>query len=196
MSVVAPEPGRTERIATVGVSIAIPEPWGAEVQRARRAYGDPLAEVVATHVTLRGPTPVPILDLPSIERHLEDVAAGFRSFRIALAGTGSFRPVSQVAFLRVTRGAVECDELSRGVCAGPLGGDQTFPYRPHVTLAHDVPPDQLDAAERDFANYSAEFAVDGFVLSVLVAGEPWRVLRGFDLAERLGPAADAGARPG
>lgn len=191
MSEVVPEPGRSGQFATIGVVIGVPEPWGGQVQRARRAYGDPLADVVATHVTLLGPTEVPTPDLSSVERHLGDVAAGLGPFRMALAGTGSFRPVSQVAFLRLTRGAAECTALARRVRSGPLGRELAFPYHPHVTLAHDVAPDQLDAAESDFADYTAEFVVDGFTLSVLAPGEPWRVLRGFDLAGREDPGANA-----
>ena len=109
MTAVAPEPDATRRIVTIGVSIAVPDPWGGEVQRARRAYGDPLADVVATHVTLLGPTPVKVSELDSVGRHLADVAADFAPFRIRLAGTGSFRPVTQVAYLRAARGSLPHD---------------------------------------------------------------------------------------
>ncbi len=39
-------------MSTIGVAIAVPEPWAGELQRYRASFGDPLAEAIPTHITL------------------------------------------------------------------------------------------------------------------------------------------------
>ena len=51
---------------TIGVAIAIPEPYGGELQRVRESYGDPLARSIPTHITLLPPTEVQADDLDRI----------------------------------------------------------------------------------------------------------------------------------
>ena len=41
---------------TVGVSIAVPEPYFSQLREMRRAAGDPQADAVPPHVTLMPPT--------------------------------------------------------------------------------------------------------------------------------------------
>ncbi|WP_432985634.1 2'-5' RNA ligase family protein [Dactylosporangium sp. CA-233914] len=152
---------------TIGVAIDIPQPWGGELTTARLAAGDPVAEHVPAHVTLLGPTEVDAAALPEIDRHLCDVARAHRAFTVQLRGTGTFRPVTQVVFVAVAAGISECEQLHEAVlAAGALGGQVAarFPYHPHVTVAHDVPPAQLDTAFADLAGYEATFAVGGFTL--------------------------------
>ena len=43
---------------TVGVSIAVPEPYFSQLREMRRAAGDPQADAVPPHVTLIPPTEV------------------------------------------------------------------------------------------------------------------------------------------
>ena len=45
-------------MATIGVAIAIPEPFGSELQRHRASFGDPQASAIPTHVTLVPPTDI------------------------------------------------------------------------------------------------------------------------------------------
>jgi len=58
----------------IGVSIAIPAPYGDELQRWRASFGDPLADSIPTHVTLLPPTEVPDEDLDQVREHLASVA--------------------------------------------------------------------------------------------------------------------------
>ncbi|MEP7161750.1 MAG: 2'-5' RNA ligase family protein [Dermatophilaceae bacterium] len=169
------------QVLTIGVAIGVPEPYAGLVRRARRGYGDPLADLVRTHVTLLGPTPWPPQALPAVETHLARVARDVAPFRIGLAGSGTFRPITPVVFLRLAQGVEGCAVLAGAVRDGPLAGEAAFPYHPHVTLAHGVADDRLDAAQRDFATYTAEFDVDHVSLYVLEPGAPWRVAGGFEL---------------
>lgn len=169
-------------VVTIGVAIAVPEPHGGRLQRARRRFKDPLAERIQTHITLVAPRPVDEAQLPDIEAHLAEVAARHRAYRVVLDGTDTFRPLSQVAFLRVTEGAQASERLAADVRAGPLAGDTAFPYHPHVTLAHDVPDQCLDDAQRELAGERIEFVADAVALYVRGADDFWRPVRSFALA--------------
>ena len=68
-------------------------------------------------------------------------------FTVTISGTGSFRPVSPVVFIKVEDGFDECVELHGKLQQGPLHRDLPFAYHPHVTIAHDVAPESLDEAE-------------------------------------------------
>jgi len=163
----------------IGVSVAVPEPFARAIQDARAGYGDPLARSIPTHVTLLPPTEVAAEALPAVERHLADAAAGQRPFRLLLHGSGSFRPVSPVVFLRVEAGAQECREVEAAVRSGLLARELSFPYHPHVTVAHGVEEQALDRAHAELRGYRAEFPVAGFSLYRFGADEVWRPLRAF-----------------
>ena len=146
---------------TIGVAIAIPEPYGDELRNARLQCGDPLATAIPTHVTLLPPTDVDDADADAIDDHLVKVAGDATSFAMLLRGTGTFRPVSPVVFVQVAVGLVECERLAAQVRSGPLAGRElTFPYHPHVTIAHDTPEEALDLAFDALADYEAGFDVD------------------------------------
>ncbi|GJF29604.1 phosphoesterase [Kitasatospora sp. NE20-6] len=174
-------PGLTElpETVTIGVSISVPDPYGTEIQDARAAHGDPRARSIPTHVTLLPPTGVPTALLPEIEAHLVEVAAAHRPFPMLLRGSGTFRPVSPVVFVRVEGGAQECRALEAAVRSGPLARELAFPYHPHVTVAHDLAEEVLDEAYEKARGFSAEFTVPGFGLSRFGPDEVWRPWRGY-----------------
>lgn len=151
--------------STIGVAIDVPDPWGSELTAARLAAGDPVAAHVRAHVTLLGPTEVGAADLPAIDRHLAEVARRHAAFTVRLRGTGTFRPLTPVVFVAVTAGISECEQLHQAVLgAAAIEATVPFPYHPHVTVAHNVAPERLDAAFADLAGYEAAFPVDGFAL--------------------------------
>lgn len=183
-------PERRDGQVRIGVSIPVPEPYGSALQAARRAVGDPLAEAIPAHVTVVGPTVIEAEDLPDVVTHLEGAAARFAPFTIHLRGTGTFRPVSEVVFVQVARGIGECEGLEAAMRSGPLAQDLRFHYHPHVTVAHDVPPDALDAAYDGLAGFEATFPVDGVTLFEHGPDEVWRPV----LAVPLGaPSGGGGA---
>jgi 2'-5' RNA ligase len=177
------------RTRTIGVAIAIPEPFGGELQRVRESYGDPMASSIPTHITLLTPTEVPADDLDRIEKHLRTIAESERPFEIHLRGTGSFDPVSPVVFVSVVDGIGECERMEARVRSGPLARDLAFPYHPHVTIAHDLPGDVLGCALEEMATYDARFRVWGFSLYEHGPDAVWRPQRDFPLGLGLpGPA--------
>ena len=81
---------------TIGVSLAVPEPWGSRLQQFRVSNGDAQGAAIPTHITLVPPVEVDDDLLDEVERHLETVAATTAAYRVHLRGSGTFRPVSIV----------------------------------------------------------------------------------------------------
>ncbi len=146
-------------MTTIGVSVEVPDPWGAELQRYRTGLGDEDAAGVPTHITLLPPIDVEEDLLPGIDAHLEEVAGQCPPFAVRLRGTGTFRPVSPVVFLNVVQGISCCEVLAAAVRKGPLAIEAAFPYHPHVTLAHHLGEEVLDQVFEEMADYDLRFDV-------------------------------------
>jgi 2'-5' RNA ligase len=172
-------------VPTIGVAIAIPEPWASELQDYRASVGDTTASMIPTHITLVPPTEVPG-ELVAIEEHLGSAAATVAGFCVHLRGTGTFRPVSPVVFVSLAEGISQCEQLADVVRRGPLATELTYPYHPHVTVAHDLPDAQLDLAFEGLAAFECEFDVSEFHLYVHDSELGWQPTRHF-------PLGDAGA---
>jgi 2'-5' RNA ligase len=168
-------------VTTIGVAIAVPDPWGAQLQEYRTSLGDPSAHGIPTHITLMPPFEVDDGHLPEVEKHLAESAASKPAFRIHLRGTGTFRPVSPVVFVTVVRGISSCEQLALSVRSGPLATDLMFPYHPHVTVAHDLEDDLLDRAFEELAHFECEFDADHFLLYTHDPVLGWRPTREFAL---------------
>ena len=167
--------------AVIGIVVPLPEPWAQLLVDWRGKVGDPQASVVPPHVTLLPPTEVARADRPAITAHLEQVARAHPAFDMHLSGTGTFRPVSDVVFVAVARGIGDCELLANDLRRGPLARSLSFPYHPHVTVAHDVPPDMLEMAYTGLADVSAEFRVDHFTEFEQSPEGAWVVARKYPL---------------
>jgi 2'-5' RNA ligase len=165
----------------IGVSIEIPEPFGSELQQARKSFGDSLADLIPPHITLLGPTVVEPEDMPTVDEHLRRIAASTPEFVIRLRSSGTFRPVSPVVFVQVAQGIAECESLETIVRSGPLRQSLRFNYHPHVTVAHEVSDEALDRAFQDMASYDARFTVEAISLYEHGDDNVWRPVRGFAL---------------
>jgi 2'-5' RNA ligase len=168
-------------VRTIGVAVAIPEPWGTQLQDYRTRLGDATANMIPTHITLVPPTEVADTVVADIEEHLAQVAGRVDAFDVHLRGTGTFRPVSPVVFVAVVEGISQCEQLASTVRSGPLGVDLTFPYHPHVTVAHDLADDLLDRAFAELAGFECLFPVEEFHLYVHDEDLGWRPTRDFGL---------------
>jgi 2'-5' RNA ligase len=173
---------------TIGVAVEVPRPWAQQLQDARERFGDPLARAIPAHLTLLPPTAVPRLTVRRIMEHLTRVARTLQRFELVLAGTDTFRPISPVVFVRVQEGGAACDRLQRAVRTGPLDRELTFPFHPHVTVAHHLDDDALDRAAKELGDFAAAFDVTGFVLYEHGTDGVWRPRRRFG----FGSAAASG----
>lgn len=166
---------------TIGVALAIPEPWAAELQDYRASLGDETATRIPTHITLIPPTDVAADELAVIEDHLGKAASDFAPFGIHLRGTGTFRPVSPVVFVTVAKGISHCEQLAARLRSGPLDVRLDFPYHPHVTIAHHLADETLDRAFRELAGFECLFDVGEFHLYLHDEAAGWRPSREFAL---------------
>ena len=166
---------------TIGVAVAVPDPWGRQLQDYRAGLGDPSAEGIPTHITLVPPTEIDDTSVADVEKHLEEVAAEVTSYRVHLRGTGTFRPLSPVVFVVVVEGISACEQLAFSIRRGPLAAELQFPYHPHVTIAQDLDEGCLDKAFDDLASFECRFTVDHFSLYVHEHPAGWRPTRGFEL---------------
>lgn len=166
---------------TIGVAIAIPEPWATELQDYRTAVGDTTAAMIPTHITLVPPTEIDDADLPEVVRHLDVAATDVASYCVHLRGTGTFRPVSPVVFVTLVEGISQCEQLASRIRRGPLEVELAHPYHPHVTIAHHLADDLLDRAFGELADFECEFDVTEFHLYVHDDQSGWQPTRQFAL---------------
>jgi 2'-5' RNA ligase len=169
-------------VVTIGVAVAIPEPWASELQDYRTALGDTTASMIPTHITLVPPTEIGPDDVTGVEEHLAGVAAGRPAFSVHLRGTGTFRPVSPVVFVTLAEGISQCEQLAFAVRSGPLDVDLAFPFHPHVTVAHHLDDERLDRAFDELAEFECEFDVGEFHLYVHDDALGWQATKDFPLA--------------
>ncbi|HEY6933775.1 MAG TPA: 2'-5' RNA ligase family protein [Marmoricola sp.] len=166
---------------TIGVSVAVPDPWGAQLQEYRVALGDDSAALIPSHITLLPPSEVAEADMAGVVRHLEDAARQAAPFRIHLRGTGTFRPVSPVVFVGVVAGISSCEQLAKRIRSGPLVTEVAFPYHPHVTVAHHLDDVALDKAFAELAGFECEFEAEEFWLYEHDQHAGWRPTHSFPL---------------
>ena len=169
---------------TIGVAVAIPEPWAKDLQDYRMSIGDETAQRIPTHITLVPPIEVAAAVLPDVEAHLAEVAASFESFCIHLRGTGTFRPVSPVVFVSLVEGISTCEQLAGAVRRGALARELAFPFHPHVTIAHHLDDATLDRAFTELTDFECVFEAEDFHLYVHDDGVGWRPSRAFALTPR------------
>ncbi len=182
-------------MGTYGVAITVPEPFGSALQGHRAEFGDPMAEAIPPHVTLLPPTPLDGGVLQAFTDHLRAALGRARPFLMRLAGTGTFRPISPVVFVQVSRGIAECERLERAVRSGPVERLLEFNYHPHVTVAHHLDDAALDAAYSSLADFRCEFEVTGVDLYEQCGDDVWRVLQTFPLGGHAASPGPTGVAP-
>jgi 2'-5' RNA ligase len=184
-------------MTTIGVAIAVPEPWGGRLQDYRTSIGDDTAAGIPTHITLMPPYEIAAEELPAIEQHLAQASATNPAFKVHLRGTGTFRPVSPVVFVTVVEGISGCEQLALSIRRGPLARELQFPYHPHVTVAHHLGDPALDKAFDELADFECDFEVEDFLLYVHDLEDGWVPTRSFPLTAAADPATRvAPATPG
>lgn len=166
---------------TIGVAIALPEPWATQLQDYRASLGDETAGLIPTHITLVPPVDLDEHQIVEAEAHLGRAAETTDTFLIHLRGTGTFRPVSPVVFVSLVQGISQCERLAQRVRQGPLAVPLQYPFHPHVTVAHHRPEDVMDRAFDELAPFDCTFDVERFHLYRHDDGTGWRPTRDFVL---------------
>jgi 2'-5' RNA ligase len=173
-------------VPTIGVSLAVPEPWGGRLQEFRVANGDAQGATIPTHITLVPPVEVDQRLLGAVERHLAEVAAASPAYDVHLRGSGTFRPVSPVVFVNLVEGISQTEQLANDCRRGPLELQLDFPYHPHVTVAHLDDDDLLDRAFDELAAFDCSFIVEAVHLYVHEPDLGWKATREYALTGPTG----------
>ncbi|MDR1825484.1 MAG: 2'-5' RNA ligase family protein [Bifidobacteriaceae bacterium] len=160
----------------VGVAIMVPQPLSAPLAAARRGFGDPDANDIGPHITIVPPMAVPATDVRKVAAHVSAVAAARGSFAIHLRGSGTFRPVTPVVYIKLEDGAAQCSALERALKQGPLSRPSRYPYKPHLTVAAEVDDAVLDRAQKAYATYDATFQATHLRLCALDGSRRWRLV--------------------
>lgn len=165
-----------------GVVIELPEPVGRELQDWRASFGDPASYAVPAHITL--------MIAPRAERwedvvqRVGSVARDWEPFRVEINGTGTFRPVSPVVYLRIQEGEEQCRALHDALHEEQLVSASPFEFHPHVTIAQAVEEEDLDRAQEMLRTYRAGFLVDRIGLYELDGRGVWRIREEFPFTGR------------
>ena len=158
---------------TIGVSIALPDECGTHLQDYRLSLGDELARQIPSHITLAPPTEIAADQIDELHAHLQAVATGQSPFEVHLRGTGTFRPTSPVVFISVVAGISGCERLAKSVRDGMLDSESSYPYHPHVTIAHHLDEATMDRAFTEMTGYECAFEVKSFWLYTFEEATGW-----------------------
>jgi 2'-5' RNA ligase len=143
-----------ERLNVFALVIYIPGPLGEFLDDLRR-------ELVPgcnphAHISLLPPRPLAV-DWKVASDQVRATLNSWAPFEIELTGIEIF-PVTDVIYIEVGRGAAELRHVHEAMNSGPLEFQDPFPYHPHVTLAQQIPLDQVAAtserAQRRWREYA------------------------------------------
>jgi 2'-5' RNA ligase len=143
-----------------------------------------------THVTVLPPRPL-ARGLPETAwRELNDYLDAFPPFRVELSSIEIFEGTN-VIYLSIGAGFRELERMHLALNRGPLEFAEPFVYHPHVTLAQQLSPEQVEAAAalarrrwREFP-HSHSFMVDGLTFVQNTVENRWADLAGRMLSIRM-----------
>ena len=131
------------------------------------------------HVTILPPRPIPgDTNLASAISELTEGSALWQPFEIRLGAIDIF-PVSNVIFAELAIGSEILHALHGKLNAGLVKFSCPFPYHPHITIAQDIQPDEVESmlqqARGAWADYSGPrtFQVDAMSFVQNVARGIW-----------------------
>src|ERR1035437_4212286 len=142
-----------ERLNVFALVIYIPDPLGRFLDDLRRElapHSNPHA-----HVSVLPPRPL-AAEWQAAAGHARAPTAGGAPFEIKLAGLQIF-PVTNVIYIEIAAGVGDLRRMHAAMNAGALEFEEPFPYHPHITLAQEVPHQEVraiyDLAQRRWQEY-------------------------------------------
>lgn len=148
------DPGCVDRINSYALVSYIPEPLAGFLNRLRQELVPNC--FLRAHVTMLPPRPA-CADVDSIWRDLRAAAANFPAFDVELSQVEVF-PVSDVIYVSIGNGEEQLREMHSALNIGGVKFQEPFEYHPHVTLAQNLKPDELDELIRVARSRWKEFA--------------------------------------
>src|SRR5262249_37122701 len=134
--------GEGTRINSFALVSYLPEPLAGYLDRLRC---DLVSDCHAkAHVTVLPPRPLGVPAEEASAQLLEKVQ-DFQPFPVELGEIEIF-PVTQVIYLSLKDGGEELKRLHRMLNTGRLVFEEPFHFHPHVTLAQDLAPEEVQPA--------------------------------------------------
>lgn len=146
-------PGGSDRVNLFSLVTYIPDPLGSFLDRLRQELVPSC--LLRAHVTVLPPRPLPIepgAAWTQICRRL----AEFAPFNVC-AGDVEIFSVSSVIYLAVKEGFAELCRLHEQLNTDSLAYGEPFPYHPHITLAQQLAPEQIEGVYELARRRWAEF---------------------------------------
>jgi 2'-5' RNA ligase len=178
-----PSPIPAEGPNVFALVIYIPGPLGCFLDDLRRElvpHYNPHA-----HVSVLPPRPLAV-DWRAASDETRALVEGSAPFDIELTGLQMF-PGTEVIYLEVGAGASDLGHMHGAMNAGSLAFQEPFPYHPHITLAQEVPHEDVpaihDLALRRWAEYrgSRSFRAERAVFVQNTMTDCWVDLAGYSL---------------
>jgi 2'-5' RNA ligase len=143
-----------------------------------------------SHVTVLPPRPSADGLPETAWRDLSDSLKNFTPFRVELSSIEVF-PGTNVIYLSIGAGFRELERMHAALNRGPLEFAEPYKYHPHVTLAQQLSPEQVESAAarararwREFS-YSRSFLVDRLTFVQNTEENRWADLAGQVLSIRM-----------
>jgi 2'-5' RNA ligase len=130
-----------ERLNVFALVIYVPDPLGRFLDDLRRElapHSNPHA-----HVSVLPPRPLAV-EWQVAAGQARALTEGWAPFEIELAGLQIF-PVTNVIYLEIGAGTAELRRMHAAMNAGVLEFEEPFPYHPHITLAQEIPHQEVRA---------------------------------------------------
>ena len=141
------------------------------------------------HVTVLPPRPLrstPEEAWQELQQRLHD----FHAFRVELGEIAIF-PGFQAVYLSIETGCQELERMHTALNTGRLAWEEPFQYYPHLTLAQELPPQELAAAMelaawrwREFP-HPRRFTVEKLTFVQNTVENRWTDLAAVDLASHV-----------
>jgi len=133
-----------DRINSFALVTYIPEPLAGFLDRLRQELVPNC--FLRAHVTILPPRPL-TSSPEEAWRELQKLAPLSAPFEIQASSIEVF-PVSDVIYVQVSTGSDELKKMHDVMNVAGLSRREAFPYHPHVTLAQDLKPDEVDELVR------------------------------------------------
>jgi 2'-5' RNA ligase len=172
-----------ERPNVYALVIYIPDPLGRFLDDLRRELvpgSNPHA-----HVSVLPPRPLPA-DWQAASQQVQAFLSGHPPFLVELGEIRIF-PVTNVIYIEVRSGKEELSSMHDALNGKALVFEEPFAYHPHVTLAQEIPPGEVQAvyelALRRWQEFPGErtFRVDRAAFVQNAMGNCWIDLANFAL---------------
>jgi len=129
-----------ERINLFALVVYIPDPLAGFLDDLRRELTPGC--LPRAHVTILPPRPLAV-GASAATPKARSVVSGFAPFEV-VAGDIEIFSATDVIYIGIKQGERELREVYSALSQGAFAAEEQFPYQPHITLAQDLKPGQVE----------------------------------------------------